>query len=177
MCQSATLVSVEPATTARAPHATWCLIYLLIVLGACRSVPIKFDVDGKSGQASASDLPDGRRNESLSLFPPLHSSSPTAQLLSSNSTSGFKISDNPTYLSTALNCANPPTSPHLTFTMTVSLNPAKTTKIPPYLPDRNNYQPTHPGLVHVEFGKEGEEFNSCLKTDKVSIAPPPLRTP
>ncbi|GAA5834585.1 hypothetical protein JCM3766R1_003605 [Sporobolomyces carnicolor] len=50
--------------------------------------------------------------------------------------------------------------------MTVSLNPAKTTKIPPYLPDRNNYQPTHPGLVHVEFGKEGEEFNSCLKTDK-----------
>ncbi|GAA5873943.1 hypothetical protein JCM16303_002637 [Sporobolomyces ruberrimus] len=40
------------------------------------------------------------------------------------------------------------------------------TKIPPYLPDRHNYQATHSGLVHVEFGKEGEEFNSCLKTDK-----------
>ncbi|GAA5985718.1 hypothetical protein JCM5350_007468 [Sporobolomyces pararoseus] len=39
-------------------------------------------------------------------------------------------------------------------------------KIPPYLPDRNNYQPTHPDLVHVEFGKEGEEFNSCLKADR-----------
>jgi hypothetical protein len=49
--------------------------------------------------------------------------------------------------------------------MTVSLS--KSTKIPPYLPDRNNYQATHPNLVHVEFGKEGEEFNSCLKTDRV----------
>ncbi|GAA5832002.1 hypothetical protein JCM5353_002841 [Sporobolomyces roseus] len=48
--------------------------------------------------------------------------------------------------------------------MTVSLTPKA--KIPPYLPDRNNYSATHEGLVHVEFGKEGEEFNSCLKADK-----------
>jgi len=51
--------------------------------------------------------------------------------------------------------------------MTVSLTPKA--KIPPYLPDRNNYQATHEGL-HVEFGKEGEEFNSCLKADKVSLS-------
>ncbi|GAA5907538.1 uncharacterized protein JCM6883_001238 [Sporobolomyces salmoneus] len=50
--------------------------------------------------------------------------------------------------------------------MTVSLSSTKAAKIPPYLPDRNNYKATHPGLVHVEFGKEGEEFNSCLKTDR-----------
>jgi len=50
--------------------------------------------------------------------------------------------------------------------MTVSLTPK--TKIPPYLPDRNNYKPTHEGLVHVQFGILGEEFNSCLKVDKVS---------
>ncbi|GAA5933432.1 uncharacterized protein JCM15063_001312 [Sporobolomyces koalae] len=49
--------------------------------------------------------------------------------------------------------------------MTVSAAP-KTQKAPPYLPDRHNYQATHAGLVHVEFGQEGEEFNSCLKTDK-----------
>ncbi|GAA5983405.1 hypothetical protein JCM11641_007838 [Rhodosporidiobolus odoratus] len=36
---------------------------------------------------------------------------------------------------------------------------------PPYLPKKDGYRPTHPGLFHVEFGEEGE-FGSCLKADK-----------
>ncbi|GAA6064560.1 hypothetical protein JCM10212_006206 [Sporobolomyces blumeae] len=51
--------------------------------------------------------------------------------------------------------------------MTVALSPApKQAKVPPYLPERHNYKPTHPGLVAVEFGEEGKEFNSCLKAVK-----------
>ncbi|GAA5872038.1 hypothetical protein JCM1840_004777 [Sporobolomyces johnsonii] len=49
--------------------------------------------------------------------------------------------------------------------MTVPLRSSQP-KIPPYLPDRNNYKPTHPGLVKVEFGEEGKEFASCLRTEK-----------
>ncbi|GAA6015846.1 hypothetical protein JCM10207_008816 [Rhodosporidiobolus poonsookiae] len=37
---------------------------------------------------------------------------------------------------------------------------------PPYLPDRHNYRQTHPGLVKVEFGPEGQEFGSCLRAEK-----------
>ncbi|GAA6028513.1 hypothetical protein JCM8097_007258 [Rhodosporidiobolus ruineniae] len=37
---------------------------------------------------------------------------------------------------------------------------------PPYLPDRYDYRPTHPGLVKVEFGPEGEEFGSCLRAER-----------
>ncbi|BGP17701.1 hypothetical protein JCM10213_005279 [Rhodosporidiobolus nylandii] len=37
---------------------------------------------------------------------------------------------------------------------------------PPYLPDRYNYKPTHPGLVRVEFGPEGQEFGSCMRAEK-----------
>lgn len=37
---------------------------------------------------------------------------------------------------------------------------------PPYLPNRHDYKPTHPDLFKIEFGPEGEEFGSCLRTQK-----------
>ncbi|GAA5867840.1 hypothetical protein JCM8547_003392 [Rhodosporidiobolus lusitaniae] len=37
---------------------------------------------------------------------------------------------------------------------------------PPYLPSRHDYRPTHPGVVRVDFGPEGEEFGSCLRACK-----------
>ncbi|KAK4048844.1 hypothetical protein OIO90_005652 [Microbotryomycetes sp. JL221] len=39
------------------------------------------------------------------------------------------------------------------------------TSTPPYLPTKDNYTPTHPGVFHIQFADEGE-FNSCLKLDK-----------
>lgn len=38
---------------------------------------------------------------------------------------------------------------------------------PPYLPNRHDYNPTHPDLFKIEFGPEGEEFGSCLRAQKV----------
>ncbi|GAA5906245.1 hypothetical protein JCM6882_006085 [Rhodosporidiobolus microsporus] len=43
---------------------------------------------------------------------------------------------------------------------------AKRQAAPPYLPNRYDYRPTHPGLVRVEFGPEGEEFGSCLRAER-----------
>ncbi|KAK4049527.1 hypothetical protein OIV83_004024 [Microbotryomycetes sp. JL201] len=36
---------------------------------------------------------------------------------------------------------------------------------PPFLPKKDTYTPTHPGVFHIQFADEGE-FNSCLKLDK-----------
>ncbi|KAM0786625.1 hypothetical protein ACM66B_002077 [Microbotryomycetes sp. NB124-2] len=36
---------------------------------------------------------------------------------------------------------------------------------PPFLPQKDTYTPTHPGVFHIQFADEGE-FNSCLKLDR-----------
>ncbi|KAI5478944.1 hypothetical protein MNV49_004465 [Pseudohyphozyma bogoriensis] len=37
--------------------------------------------------------------------------------------------------------------------------------IPPYLPKKETYKPTHPGLFVIEFGSE-EDYSSCLRTER-----------
>lgn len=41
---------------------------------------------------------------------------------------------------------------------------------PPYLPNKLDYKPTHPESFLIQFADEGE-FNSCLKTQRVSLGP------
>ncbi|GAA5824992.1 hypothetical protein JCM11251_006055 [Rhodosporidiobolus azoricus] len=53
---------------------------------------------------------------------------------------------------------------------TSSLVKAKKQAAPPYLPNRYDYRPTHPGLVRVHFGPEGEEFGSCLRAERAFSA-------
>lgn len=55
-------------------------------------------------------------------------------------------------------------SSHNLLKMTVAL-PRRST--PPYLPTKENYNPTHPDRFRIQFADEGE-FNSCLKVVRVS---------
>lgn len=53
----------------------------------------------------------------------------------------------------------------MTFTLSTTLSRRSS---PPYLPTKDNYTPTHPDCFRIQFAEEGE-FNSCLKTERVSL--------
>lgn len=71
------------------------------------------------------------------------------------------------FLATRLSPSFPPPPPYPTLPMTIA--PIITRFIPPYLPKKESYVPTHPELFLIHFGSE-HDFSSSLVTQRVSCA-------